>query len=164
MIKLEYKEYNHQYPSFFSNEKDVLSTAMGIRAEIIHIGSTSIPDLGGKEIIDIMLAVDSNYLNEAKKKLYDLGYNHKLKLSFGDRDFFSKDKEKNKDNIRIHLHLTYKNSDAHKKALLFKKYLLSSRDLTLEYQELKIEAIRDAQGDYKKYRQIKNRYIEKLLK
>jgi GrpB-like predicted nucleotidyltransferase (UPF0157 family) len=164
MIKLEYKNYNVQYPAFFSNEKKIISAAMATKVKIIHIGSTSIPDLGGKEVIDILLTVDSNYLNEAKNNLLNLDYQHNLNLSFGNREFFSKDKEKNKDNIRIHLHLTYDNSDAHKKAVLFKKYLLNDKKLIIEYQQLKTKAMKKAQGDYKIYRQIKNKYIEKLIK
>ncbi len=164
MLKLEYKQYNYKYPDFFSNEKKVLEGALNTNVDIIHIGSTSISDLGGKEIIDIMITSPINDLKEVRTQLIKLNYQHNKNLSFGDREFFNKDKENNHDRIRIHLHLTFKNSPAYEKAVLFKKYLLTNKEEALKYQNLKKRAIKEAQSDYKKYRQIKNKYIDNLLK
>ncbi len=164
MIKLEYKNYNPNYPHFFSNEKEILETAFPNEVEIIHIGSTSIFGLGGKAIIDIMAASEKNKLIEIKNKLLNLEYNYHQEISFGGRDFFSKDKRNNKDMIRIHLHLTSKNSSAHKKAIAFKDYLSSNKKIAINYQNFKIETMKKTQGDYKKYREIKNKYIDKILK
>ncbi|MCF7795126.1 GrpB family protein, partial [Patescibacteria group bacterium] len=159
-----YKKYNTKYPVFFSNEKEVLKSILNKDAEIIHIGSTSILNVGGKEIIDIMIASRNSDINIIKDKLSNLNYEYIKKLSFGERVFFVKDKDKNNDKIRIHLHLTFKNSEAYKKALLFKNYLLNNKKLALEYQNFKKRAIDEAQGDYSKYRQIKNKYIDKIIK
>jgi|AntRauTorcE11897_2_1112592.scaffolds.fasta_scaffold21754_2 GrpB-like predicted nucleotidyltransferase (UPF0157 family) len=164
MFNLKHKDYNSKYPKFFSNEKKVLESVLNTDVEIIHIGSTSISGLGGKDIIDIMVVSGDNNLNLIKTKLLNLDYDHNLNLSFGDREFFSKDSEKNYDKIRIHLHVTFKNSADHKKAVLFKNYLSNNKKLALEYQDFKKRAIEEAQGDYSKYRQIKNKYIDKILK
>jgi GrpB-like predicted nucleotidyltransferase (UPF0157 family) len=164
MQKIIFRKYNPKYPKFFFNEKKLLKTVLTNNVEIIHIGSTSILNLDGKAVIDIMVVNINNNLKGIKNKLLSLDYNYHLELSFGDREFFSKEKEKNNDNIRIHLHLTYKGSTDHKKALRFKKYLSNNKKSALDYQNLKKRAIKEANGDYKKYRQIKNIYIKDIFK
>lgn len=165
MQKLEYKVHNPKYFQYFLNEKNKLKDALKqYNLDIIHIGSTSVDKLGGKDIIDIMMVAQDKDLDFLKKVLVSLNYKYHPKLSFGGRSFFGKPKYKNSDPIRIHLHLTTKNSLAHQKALEFKAYLQKDKKLAKNYQNFKKEAIKKAQGSYKKYRQIKNEYIDKILK
>jgi GrpB-like predicted nucleotidyltransferase (UPF0157 family) len=111
-----------------------------------------------------MIASVDSELKKIKDKLLTLDYDYNHELSFGERYFFSKEKEKNYNQIRVHLHLTAKNSDAHKKAVLFKNHLLNNKDLALEYENLKKNIIEETKGDYTKYRELKNKYIDKIFK
>jgi GrpB-like predicted nucleotidyltransferase (UPF0157 family) len=50
--------YNPGWPAMFAAERDCIVTALGALAvELHHTGSTSVPGLGAKPIIDITLAV-----------------------------------------------------------------------------------------------------------
>lgn len=55
-IKIE--AYNENWPTEFNNLKDILGNLLGpLALRIDHIGSTSIPGLGAKDIIDIQVTV-----------------------------------------------------------------------------------------------------------
>lgn len=58
---IELAEYDPQWPATFAAERTRISTALGDRAiQIEHVGSTSVPGLAAKPIIDILLAVASS--------------------------------------------------------------------------------------------------------
>jgi len=52
--------YNEEWVDHFNREADLLKSILGIKAlQIVHVGSTSIPGMSAKAIIDIMIAVSS---------------------------------------------------------------------------------------------------------
>lgn len=64
------KEYNVQYPSLFLKEKDLILPILKENLiSIFHIGSTSVPFLKAKPIIDILIVVkDLKKVDEKKKE------------------------------------------------------------------------------------------------
>jgi GrpB-like predicted nucleotidyltransferase (UPF0157 family) len=51
-------EYDPAWPQLFAREEALIRSALGERARLVeHAGSTSVPDLAAKPIIDIVLAV-----------------------------------------------------------------------------------------------------------
>ena len=51
-------DYDHGWPSFFEEEKALVVAATGIAPERVeHVGSTAVPGLGAKPIIDLMVGV-----------------------------------------------------------------------------------------------------------
>jgi GrpB-like predicted nucleotidyltransferase (UPF0157 family) len=56
--RLELREYDPQWPLSFDREAEKIRTALGDRAlSVEHVGSTAIPGLSAKPIIDILLVV-----------------------------------------------------------------------------------------------------------
>jgi GrpB-like predicted nucleotidyltransferase (UPF0157 family) len=54
-------EYDSTWPERFAREADRIRTALGERVVLLeHVGSTSVPGLAAKPIIDIVLAVPSS--------------------------------------------------------------------------------------------------------
>ena len=74
--RIEVAEYDSCWPDVFRREADRIRTALGSRAlEIEHIGSTSVPGLAAKPIIDILLVVvDSANENAYVPVLESAGY------------------------------------------------------------------------------------------
>lgn len=74
IVRLE--PYNSEWQKLFDVEKSALQKVLGeefITAE--HVGSTAIPDLKAKPILDLMLAIpDLNDWEWLKKPLAKLGY------------------------------------------------------------------------------------------
>jgi GrpB-like predicted nucleotidyltransferase (UPF0157 family) len=58
---IEIIEYNASWPAQFSAERDILQTALAqwLVGDIEHIGSTAVPGLAAKQVIDIMAPVAS---------------------------------------------------------------------------------------------------------
>jgi GrpB-like predicted nucleotidyltransferase (UPF0157 family) len=54
-------DYDPAWPELFEREADRIGSALGARAlEIEHVGSTSVPGLAAKPVIDIVLVVDDS--------------------------------------------------------------------------------------------------------
>lgn len=69
-------DYNPQWPELFKREADRIRTALGHRAlRIQHAGSTAVPGLAAKPIIDVLLVVsDSRVEDEYVPSLEAAGY------------------------------------------------------------------------------------------
>ncbi len=53
------EDYNPAWPLLFEREKDRIKSALGEKAILIeHVGSTSVPGLAAKPIVDILLVVE----------------------------------------------------------------------------------------------------------
>lgn len=124
-----------EYSRSFEREKEKLIKILGVDATIIqHVGSTAIPYILAKPIIDIGIVVKS--LSGAKKyigKLKNVGYILKQE-DRSDRLFFTKGPE----NGRTHyLHVGELGSGYVEDMILFRDYLKEHRDIAKKYEELK---------------------------
>jgi len=134
--------YNPDWPNLFADEKARLIAAIGDHVEDIqHIGSTSVPGLGAKPVIDIMIGVrrlaDADTYCVAP--IIDLGYEYvrayEVELPF--RRFFRKD---NAEGIRTHnIHLVETESDWWERHLVFRDYLRTHPEVCEAYERLKRE-------------------------
>ncbi|MBS4168988.1 GrpB family protein [Parachlamydia sp. AcF125] len=72
--KYVYKPNSDLFPGIFLKEKlRILNVLNNECLDIEHIGSTAIPGLGGKGIIDIGLPVAKNDIESASHKIESLG-------------------------------------------------------------------------------------------
>ncbi len=99
-------DYNPGWPMRFEREKTVLTAILGHRTLAIeHIGSTAIPNMSAKAVVDIMVAVPT--LTEGLTCVPDLeriGYDYRPELRhlLPNRLFF----EKGSQEVRhFHLHM-----------------------------------------------------------
>jgi GrpB-like predicted nucleotidyltransferase (UPF0157 family) len=79
MDNLTLIEYDADWPARFAAESQRIREALGGRALAIeHVGSTAVPGLGGKPVLDIAIAVDSFATAEACiAPLSALGYEYR---------------------------------------------------------------------------------------
>jgi GrpB-like predicted nucleotidyltransferase (UPF0157 family) len=68
-------EYNHKWPEMFASERVFLLSTVGeyLCATIEHVGSTAVPGLSAKPVVDIMMGLES--LEGAKGAMTLLGTN-----------------------------------------------------------------------------------------
>ena len=118
--------------------------------------------LGGKGILDILIGVNKKKIAYLKCSLMKNGYTYIESAGNRERLFF----ERNYGLIfkrRVHLHLTWLNSNTWKNSLRFRNKLISSRSLAKKYEDIKKKAkILGLKG--KHYRNYKRRFIEGVLK
>jgi GrpB-like predicted nucleotidyltransferase (UPF0157 family) len=163
MKKYVFKPYSEIFPRLFDAEKKRIATSVETAALIEHVGSTAIPGLGGKGIIDIAIAVDKRDLETVSKQLQDLGYEFRPTYSTSDRLYFViylPDPEE--ETRRYHVHLTYPECSEWKEFIGFRDYLRNHPKEAQSYAEVKKRAALEANQDGEKYRQLKEHVFQKI--
>src|SRR3990167_3869100 len=163
MGKYTFKPYSDAFPLLFSKEKERIASHLSGFVIIAHVGSTAVPGLGGKGIIDIAIAVDKAGMEEVKNQLQNLGYEFHSSFSTSDRFYFIiylPDPEES--SRRYHIHLTYPESKEWKELTGFRDFLLSNPDAIQEYAELKKKAAIVARQDKEKYQKVKEPMFQKF--
>lgn len=158
------RKYKKSSPKLFEKEKDKLMDFLNHLGnfEIEHIGSTAVPNLGGKNIIDLCLFIpEIKDAKKYKKELGHLGYNYDPKRSSGDgkRIFFFKEKPS-----EYHLHIIEKGGNLQNEALFFRNYLRTHSETAKEYFELKKKWAKEAGSNLRKYRELKGNFVRSVLK
>ncbi|MGM5488821.1 MAG: GrpB family protein [Nanobdellota archaeon] len=156
-MKYIYTEYDASYPELFKKEKENLQARLP-DIPIEHVGSTAIPGLGGKGIIDIMIG--SPDFQSVKQRLIDAGYEFREQASHPERLFFRKDYGKQ----RFHIHLTPKDSQDWNEIIVFRDRVRKNKALRDEYARLKQAAVKDARGDGERYRKYKHQFIQDVIR
>ena len=159
-MTISIQAYDTTAPQLFEEARGVLQNLLP-EAEIHHVGSTSIPGLGGKGIIDIMIAIpDWKTKAQEGKKLVELGFAHVHPEENG-RIFMSRVGDTIKNDV--HIHLTYVGSSEYTDMLAFRDYLRSHPDEAENYQRQKHQWLKSASGHRQFYTASKNDYIAQIL-
>jgi len=126
-------DYDPIWRELFLSEKARLEMAFkGIALEIRHIGSTSVPGLAAKPVIDILVAVEAAFdADELMPVLATLGYVH-VPQEDGDRIFFRKGTPRTH-----HVHVVRAGSWAFFSHVWFRDYLVDHPSAAEEYELLK---------------------------
>lgn len=165
------EEYNRNWPKQFELLKSVYKAAFGdLAVTIEHVGSTSVPYLAAKPIIDIIIIIDSMELfPTAVKILSNIGYEHEGDLGVSGREAF---KLKRGKTIEIakktkipehHLYVCPKESESLRKMIAFRDILRTDIDLAREYEKLKKKLAITYSNDREAYTNSKIQFIEKTL-
>jgi len=129
--------YQSGWKDIYEREAELLLGALGENAlGIEHIGSTSIPGIEAKPVIDIMVAVESlERATELVPVVEALGYIYRPHDIIPERMFFARESAPE---IRTHhLNLTPLGSGFWKNQLAFRNYLRAHADMAAEYVRLK---------------------------
>lgn len=165
MDKYVFKPYDAIFPKLFKEEKERLSSYLTKDYLIEHIGSTAVTGLGGKGIIDIIVAADESDLSEVSLEIQKAGYEYRAVASMPTRLFFRIDQKDPVDGTkRYHLHLVAKDSHDWKDSLAFRDYLINHPDEVGRYNELKQKAAEEANQEGEIYKQIKEPFIKEILR
>jgi len=162
MKKYVFREYSNKYPQLFNKEKQKLRKIIPKNARIEHVGSSAIPGVGGKGIIDILIAVKKEQLKKVRGIL--LNNNYLLMHNAPSRISFQKDYGIWFLKRRVHIHLTTPRSKTWNEHTIFKKNLLNNKKIREEYIKLKKKAVEKAKGTGKIYKAYKNKFIKKYSK
>lgn len=164
MKKYEFNPYNTAFPRLFEEEKDRLMQFLLGDYQIEHIGSTAVPGLGGKGIIDIMIAVPKNQVKDYSRFLQKAGYQYLHQTKIKQRLFHWQDLLGSGGTLRrYHVHVTYPESEDWKNALAFREYLRTHpRDLN-RYAEIKKKAAGESNENSEIYMGIKETILKEIL-
>jgi len=129
---------------------------------INHVGSTAIPNMYGKNIIDVLIGAKNEIkFQQIASILVDMGYFasiHKDKIY----QFFSSRKEETASGD-VHIHLVILNTERYEEFLILKNYLLNNKSEVLAYSNYKKELINKNIVERSEYRKVKSEYVTKLI-
>lgn len=154
--------YTPEWKKLYKQEEKLLYSSIGKYIENIqHIGSTAIPGVFSKPIIDIAIAVKPfKSTKEIIGLLRKLGYEYKGDAGVLGRLFFVKEGEAKRTH---HLHFIRTNSRDWKNALLFRDYLQEHKDVAREYSNLKKELAKKFPIDRESYSSGKAKFIMEII-
>jgi GrpB-like predicted nucleotidyltransferase (UPF0157 family) len=158
---VEIVEYNPLWPAQFEREQGLVSEALAewLVGEPEHIGSTAVPSLAAKPVIDIMAPVQSLAASVAAIAAAGrIGYVHfpyKQQVMHG----FCKPSPAHRTH---HLHLVPLNSRLWQERLAFRDVLRASASLRSEYQALKLKLAAEYRQDREAYTEAKAPFIARV--
>jgi GrpB-like predicted nucleotidyltransferase (UPF0157 family) len=135
---LEIVPYDPAWPEAFSAERDRLAAAMGdLAVRIDHHGSTAVPGLAAKPVIDIQISVaDLGRLEEYTARLAQLGYVHVPHPDDAFCPFFHRAAAWPHTH---HVHLVRSGGAEERQTLAFRDYLRQHPEAARAYESLKRE-------------------------
>lgn len=156
-------DYDPQWPALYEKERELICKALGHRISAIeHVGSTAVPNLCGKNIIDIMAGVSEfDEANECLSPLARIGYVDVTPQPDNPEWFYCLGKGHH--SVGYHLHLVKFNSEHWKKHIIFRDLLRKTPQVTQEYCNLKKELAAKYRTDRLGYTEAKSAFIESVL-
>jgi len=148
----------------FASERSVLQTIFPEPVfQIEHVGSTAVPGLSAKPIIDIMIGASSlSEIDERIEAARGLGYEYmpQHEQAIPLRRFFAKPIVRPR---HFHVHAVTVNSAFWHDHLLFRDALRNDSRLTSEYAALKLQLARQFGEDREAYAEAKGSFISSAL-
>ena len=158
---VEIVSYDPSWPGRFDEETKELRRALApwLVGPIEHIGSTAIPGLAAKPVIDIMAGVETlDASRPAIAALVDLGYCY-APYRENSEHWFCKPSPAFRTH---HLHLIPFESREWHDAIAFRDYLRAHSQIALEYEDLKRRLAQKYHFDREAYTEAKGPFIARI--
>jgi GrpB-like predicted nucleotidyltransferase (UPF0157 family) len=161
--------YDPAWPTWFEQERDHLWSCLprDLVKRIEHFGSTAVPGLAAKPIIDMLVEVAD--LEETKRRIAPLleaqGYDYFWRASWGDSTppFYAWFIKRDENGTRTHhIHMVEAHFDHYWDRLFFRDYLVQYPDIAREYGELKDRLAGQHQEDRVAYTEGKTQFVLKI--
>lgn len=172
MKKIVVEAYNPKWAHAFNELKAAYLKHLDDSLRIEHVGSTSVPGLAAKPIIDIDIVVKhKGDITSLIGKLEELGYIHQGDMGIEGREAFKRSLEEtplmyehHSKWFSHHLYVCLEDSLAFKNHMALKNYLMAHEDAVKEYSELKFALAHKYPYDIDKYISDKTPFITRILK
>lgn len=154
--------YDPGWPARFESERALLEGAIGRWAPggIHHVGSTAVPGLAAKPVIDILVGVaDLPTSRSCFEPLAELDYHYAPYLAEQMHWFCKPDPRRR----THHLHLVPEGSSRYRDELAFRDLLRADRAAAAEYAALKRELAERFEHDRDGYTDAKTEFIARAL-
>jgi GrpB-like predicted nucleotidyltransferase (UPF0157 family) len=166
------EKYTSSWITDFKNIAYEISNGLnGLEYNIEHIGSTAVPNLASKPIIDIdIIFTEPSDFEKIKWRLEKLGYVHNGNQGIEEREVFKRNGKITSeilDSVKHHLYVCLINSKALNRHILFRDFLRKNDWARLKYQQMKYDLAEEAKQDKKKYADLKelnvNDFIDSII-
>jgi len=138
LLSVEVVPYNPVWKEWFAELRKIIWPHISdVAIDFVHIGSTSIPGMSAKPIIDIDIIIDSfDKFPEIRSRLTRIGYYHRGNLGIEGREAFGNE---NEPKYSHHLYVCGADSTAYKNHVLLRKHLTENPEAFRRYRDLKLQ-------------------------
>lgn len=147
------ENYNPEWPRQFEEIREFLGEEISkscVRIE--HVGSTSIPGMTAKPIIDLVLVINKGKFEEIKTSLEEYGYLHEGDKGIKEREAFKLKSQANPNNLMPHhLYVCDDNNEALRNHIAFREFLKTHKDYADKLNALKWELAEKYDNDRQSY-------------
>ncbi|MBA7498080.1 hypothetical protein ES704_00814 [subsurface metagenome] len=152
--------YNPNWKEIYKEEsKKIKNVLSDIIVDIHHIGSTAIPGIKAKPVIDILVEVkDIEAVDRYNNKMEELGYEVMGEYGIPKRRFF----RKGGNNRTHHIHIFQVGNEEIERHINFKEYLIAHPDKAREYSKLKEKLTNKYTYDVENYTNGKSDFIKEI--
>lgn len=163
-VRVVIVDYDPEWPRLYEEERFRLNAVLGPTVGTIeHMGSTSVPGLGAKPIIDIMVGVrDRAEADLFQRQLEPAGYLD-VTPEPGETEWFYCLGRGTRD-LYYHVHLVVEGSSHWRRQLAFRDHLRENPGVAAEYNELKRRLADDYGEDREGYTEAKTEFITRVLR
>lgn len=164
MRKVEVVPHDPKWRDTFEVESKSVADALGENVVAVHhIGSTAIPSIYAKPIIDLLVEVkDIIKVDGQSSAMESLGYEVMGEFGIPGRRFFRKD---NQEGVRTHHIHTFEIGSAQvERHLAFRDYMFAHPEDAQKYSELKRELARKYPQNIDRYMDGKDGFIKEIDK
>jgi GrpB-like predicted nucleotidyltransferase (UPF0157 family) len=164
--ELQISSYDPRWPLEFEAERDRIAQKLGpIAWRIDHNGSTAVPGLDAKSIIDIQISVRQlRPIRSYAEPLATLGYFHVPHVDDAFCPFFQRPREWPHTH---HVHVVQSGGEEERRTLAFRDFLREHSDIATEYVALKkrFAALTDAAHASSRddYASAKREFIDRIV-
>jgi GrpB-like predicted nucleotidyltransferase (UPF0157 family)/GNAT superfamily N-acetyltransferase len=153
--------YNSNWPEIFIQESHRIEQEIKPHLKrTYHIGSTSIPNLAAKPVIDILLECENlDDIGKISTKLIKLGYLPVRRSVVPHRSFFTKRFE---GDISFNLHIREQGDPQIQRHVNFPLYLIQHPEIAKKYAELKIKLAQHFANDIDGYVSGKDQLVQEI--
>jgi GrpB-like predicted nucleotidyltransferase (UPF0157 family) len=159
--EIEVVAYNPEWRTLYKAEAQTITNVLGAEVfRIHHIGSTAIPGILAKPIIDIMVEVhDITKIEAFNPALMELGYQPRGENGIPGRRFFTKNTAGSRTH---HIHIYQVEHQEIARHLKFRDYLLAHPEDVLAYSQLKEALVEKFRDDPTSYTNGKDEFVNKI--
>lgn len=155
--------YNPTWPQVYAENESLISCALGANyVSMHHVGSTSVPGLAAKPIIDVVVEVNAPH--QSIEQLEGAGYRYKGAYNIPSRYYF------NNSDGSANIHVYPKGDPEVRLNLMFRDYLISNPSKRDAYTRIKMAlvaqpdaGVKNASG-FTRYNTEKGLFVKKCLR
>jgi GrpB-like predicted nucleotidyltransferase (UPF0157 family) len=155
------EDYDPRWPQLFEMLRSRIAAVLDeLAISIEHVGSTAVPGLAAKPVIDIdVLLKSSTDVAVVIRKLADLGYEHRGDLGVSGREAF----RANGADVQHHLYVCPPGSLEYDRHIAFRNYLRAHAADANAYALLKRQLASKFGSDRQGYNEAKSDFVQRIL-
>lgn len=182
-MKIALHPYVNEWPVIFRYEEHILTRSLDIPEAVIeHIGSTAVPGLSAKPVIDIVIGLPVNYtLDRIVQPMMNLGYLHvqyfdrvipdrllfvRLDDDSGWNEKIIRDVDEFiacEESVHTHIYVVHHNNKFLRDTIKFRDHLRNNSADRLVYELLKKQLVENDWENIHEYTKAKTNFINMIL-